>query len=320
MRSFAAAIVLVVLSSAHVRGSSPPQAAPQSPPSQATPPVQPDLAAGKVVFEGHCAFCHGMDGGGGRGPSLRRSKLAHAAGEEALKSVIENGIQPDMPEAWYLSPEEILGRCRAGSQLRKVPPEALPGDPARGKAVYARSGCSSKVLDYKLGYSMTMAALAIEGKIIVGVSGGEAGIRGFIDAYDAKTGAQAWRFWTTPGPDWNGDVRPGDNLYTCSFVAVDAATGKLCWYFQFSPHDTHDWDATHAPMLFDAQVRDTKRKLIAVANRNAFYYVLDRATGEFIAGKPYAKQNLGFGATPRAARFPRRIPNLPKKELSSGPT
>src|SRR5438270_8869606 len=119
MRSFAAAIVLVVLSSAHVRGSSPPQAAPQSPPSQATPPVQPDLAAGKVVFEGHCAFCHGMDGSGGRGPSLRRSKLAHAAGEEALKSVIENGIQPDMPEAWYLSTEEILGRCRAGSHLRK---------------------------------------------------------------------------------------------------------------------------------------------------------------------------------------------------------
>ena len=143
---------------------------------------------------------------------------------------------------------------------------------------------SAKVLDYKLGYSMTMARLAIEGKVIVGVSGGEAGIRRFIDAYDAKTGAQAWRFWTipapghetwsgeawktgggatwvtgaydaelklvywgvgNPGPDWNGDVRPGDNLYTCSLVALDGATGKLRWYFQFSPHDTHDWDATH---------------------------------------------------------------------------
>jgi alcohol dehydrogenase (cytochrome c) len=196
---------------------------------------------------------------------------------------------------------------------------------------------SAKVLDYKLGYSMTMAPLAIDGKVVVGVSGGEAGIRGFIDAYDARTGKQAWRFWTipgpgepghetwsgddwktgggatwvtgaydpelklvywgvgNPGPDWNGDVRPGDNLYTCSFLALDADTGKLSWYFQFTPHDTHDWDATHVPILFDGQVQGQKRKLIAVANRNAFYYVLDRTTGEFIAGKPYAKQTWAKG-------------------------
>jgi len=196
---------------------------------------------------------------------------------------------------------------------------------------------SSKVLDYKLGYSMTMAPLAIDGKVVVGVSGGEAGIRGFLDAYDAKTGAQAWRFWTipgpgepgsetwsgdawktgggatwvtgaydpelnlvywgvgNPGPDWNGDVRPGDNLYTCSLLALDGSSGKLRWYFQFSPHDTHDWDATHVPMLFDAPIRGAKRQLIAVANRNAFYYLLDRATGEFIAGQPYAKQTWAAG-------------------------
>src|SRR5215475_4361611 len=150
---------------------------------------------------------------------------------------------------------------------------------------------SSKVLDYKLGYSMTMAPLAIDGKVVVGVSGGEAGIRGFVDAYDAKTGEHSWRFYTipavgepgnetwsgdswktgggatwvtgsydpelklvywgvgNPGPDWNGDVRPGDNLYTCSLVALDAATGKLRWYFQFTPHDEHDWDATEIPVL-----------------------------------------------------------------------
>ena len=205
---------------------------------------------------------------------------------------------------------------------------------------------SAKVLDYKTGYSMTMAPLAIDGKVVVGVSGGEAGIRGFIDAYDAKTGAQAWRFWTipgpgepghetwsgdgwktgggatwvtgaydpelklvywgvgNPGPDWNGDMRPGDNLYTCSFVALDAGTGKLRWYFQFSPHDTHDWDATHVPMLFDAQVGGTKRKLIGVANRNAFYYVLDRATGEFIVGKPYAKQTWANGLDAKGRPIP----------------
>jgi alcohol dehydrogenase (cytochrome c) len=188
-----------------------------------------------------------------------------------------------------------------------------------------------------LGYSMTMAPLAIDGKVVVGVSGGEAGIRGFIDAYDARTGKQAWRFWTipgpgepghetwsgddwktgggatwvtgaydpelklvywgvgNPGPDWNGDVRPGDNLYTCSFLALDADTGKLSWYFQFTPHDTHDWDATHVPILFDGEVQGKKRKLMAVANRNAFYYVLDRTTGEFIAGTPYAKQTWAKG-------------------------
>jgi len=213
---------------------------------------------------------------------------------------------------------------------------------------------SSKVLDYKVGYSMTMAPLAIGRQVVVGVSGGEAGIRGFIDAYDAKTGKQAWRFWTipgpgepgheswsgdawktgggatwvtgaydaelklvfwgvgNPGPDWNGDVRPGDNLYTCSLVALDADTGKLRWHFQFSPHDTHDWDATHVPMLFEAQIRGTKRKLIGIANRNAFYYVLDRTTGEFVAGKAYAKQTWAAGLDPKGRPIP-----LPDAEPST---
>src|SRR6266851_1317763 len=195
----------------------------------------------------------------------------------------------------------------------------------------------SKVGDYKAGYSMTVAPLATDGKVVVGVSGGEAGIRGFVDAYDAKSGEQAWRFWTipgpgepghetwtgdswktgggstwvtgafdpdlkliywgvgNPGPDWNGDVRPGDNLYTCSLLALDADTGKLRWYFQFTPHETHDWDAAHVPILFDAKINGRARKLIANANRNAFYYVLDRGTGEFIAGRPYAKQTWARG-------------------------
>jgi len=208
---------------------------------------------------------------------------------------------------------------------------------------------SSKVGDYKLGYSMTLAPLAIEGKIVVGVSGGEAGIRGFLDAYDAKTGKRAWRFWTIPGPgepghetwqgeswktgggptwvtgaydpelklvywgvgnpspDWNGDARKGNNLYTCSFVALDGQTGKLRWYFQFTPHDTHDWDAAHTPVLFDARIGGRERKLIASANRNAFYYVLDRVTGEFIAGQPYAKETWASGLDVKGR--PIRTPN-----------
>lgn len=216
-------------------------------------------------------------------------------------------------------------------------------------ALDLRSGAqrwATKVLDYKLGYSMTMAPLAIDGKVVVGVSGGEAGIRGFVDAYDANTGKQAWRFWTipgpgepghetwsgsdwktgggatwvtgaydselklvywgvgNPGPDWNGDVRPGDNLYTCSLVALDADTGKLRWHFQFSPHDTHDWDSTHVPVLFDAEIGGKKRKLIAVANRNAFYYVLDRTNGDFVAGRPYAKQTWAKGLDEKGRPIP----------------
>jgi len=214
---------------------------------------------------------------------------------------------------------------------------------------------STKVADYKPGYSMTMAPLVIPGKVVVGVSGGEAGIRGFIDAYDAKTGKRAWRFYTipgpgepgheswsgdawktgggstwvtgsydpqlnlvywgvgNPGPDWNGDDRPGDNLYTCSLVALDGDTGALRWHFQFTPHDTHDWDATHVPVLFEGEVRGKKRKLIGVANRNAFYYALDRETGEFIAGRAYAKQTWANGLDDRGR--PMVIPgNEPSEE------
>jgi alcohol dehydrogenase (cytochrome c) len=196
---------------------------------------------------------------------------------------------------------------------------------------------ATRVEDYKPGYSMTLAPLAIRGKVVVGVSGGEAGIRGFIDAYDAKTGKRAWRFYTipgegepghdtwkndawktgggstwvtgsfdpelnlvywgvgNPGPDWNPDSRPGDNLYTCSLVALDGNTGALRWHFQFTPHDSHDWDSTHVPVLFEDEVRGRRHKLVAVANRNAFYYVLDRETGEFLTGVPYAKQTWAKG-------------------------
>jgi alcohol dehydrogenase (cytochrome c) len=224
-------------------------------------------------------------------------------------------------------------------------------------ALDARSGrerWSTKVEDYKLGYSMTLAPLAIRGKVLIGTSGGEAGIRGFVDAYDARTGTRAWRFYTipgpgesgheswsgdtwktgggstwvtgsydpdlnvvywgvgNPGPDWNGDVRPGDNLYTCSVVALDGDTGTLKWYFQFTPHDSHDWDSTHVPVLYEAEVRGRKRKLLAIANRNAFYYVLDRVSGEFVAGRAYAKQTWAKGLDDRGR--PMVLPNTEPSE------
>lgn len=198
-----------------------------------------------------------------------------------------------------------------------------------------------KVADYKAGHALTLAPLAIDGKVLVGIAGGEYGIRGFVDAYDAKSGKQLWRFWTipgpgepghdswqgdswktggapawvtgsydpelntvywgtgNPGPDWNADSRGGDNLYSCSLLALDAATGKLKWHFQFTPHDTHDYDATHVPVLFDGVVRGKPRKLVAVANRNAFYYVFDRVTGEFLSGTQYARQDWAKGLDDR---------------------
>lgn len=204
----------------------------------------------------------------------------------------------------------------------------------------AKSGAlkwNVEVADNKLGYAITGAPLAINNKIIVGISGGEAGIRGFLDAYDAKTGKRAWRLYTipgkgepgneswegdswktggaptwvtgsydkdlnllywgigNPGPDWNGDHRAGDNLYTCSVLAINPETGKLVWHFQFTPHDTHDWDANQIPVLIDIKINGVITKALATANRNGFYYILDRKTGKFIAGKPYAKQTWASG-------------------------
>jgi alcohol dehydrogenase (cytochrome c) len=189
-----------------------------------------------------------------------------------------------------------------------------------------------QIAENSLGYCITAAPLAIDGKIIVGVSGGEAGVRGFLDALDAETGERLWRFWTIPGPgepghetwsgdawktgggatwltgsydpeldllywgvgnpapDWNGGVRPGDNLYTCSLIALDAKTGRLKWHFQFTPHDVHDWDANQIPILVDAEVDGRTRKLVVMANRNAFYYVLDREVGTFLLASQYSKQ------------------------------
>jgi alcohol dehydrogenase (cytochrome c) len=193
------------------------------------------------------------------------------------------------------------------------------------------------VADYKTGHSLTLAPLAVKDKIVIGISGGEFGIRGFIDAYDARTGQRAWRFWTVPAPgdpgsetwkgdswkkggapawvtgsydpqlnllywgtgnpapDYNGDVRPGDNLYSDSVVALDADTGKLRWHFQFTPHDLHDWDSNQVPVLIDATVGGRPRRLLAQANRNAFFYLLDRETGAFLLGKPYARQSWARG-------------------------
>jgi alcohol dehydrogenase (cytochrome c) len=98
-----------------------------------------------------------------------------------------------------------------------------------------------------------------------------------------------------PSPDFSKDVRPGDNLYTDSVIALQASTGKLAWYFQFTPADDHDWDSAQTPILADVVVNGALRKVICWANRNGFYYVLDRATGKFLNGAPFVEQNWTSG-------------------------
>jgi alcohol dehydrogenase (cytochrome c) len=119
-------------------------------------------------------------------------------------------------------------------------------------------------------------------------------------------------YWGTsnPWPDYNGDFRAGDNLYSCSVLALDADTGKLRWYFQFTPHDLHDWDSTQIPVLLDAEFRGRQRRLILWPNRNGFFYVLDRTNGEFLLAKEFVKQTWvkGFNDKGRPIDVPGQEP------------
>jgi alcohol dehydrogenase (cytochrome c) len=181
-------------------------------------------------------------------------------------------------------------------------------------------------------YGATSAPLVVKDKVLVGTSGGDDGVRGFVAAYDAESGKEAWRFWTIPAPgepgseswpgdmykhgcgttwmpgtfdpelntiywgtsnpcpDFDGDPRPGDDLYTDSVLALDPDNGKLKWFFQFTPHDLYDYDATETPVLIDAVYAGQPRKLLAEANRNGFFYVLDRIDGKFLSAFPFAEK------------------------------
>lgn len=117
-------------------------------------------------------------------------------------------------------------------------------------------------------------------------------------SYDPELDLIYWGIGN-PAPDFDGEVRKGDNLYTDCMVALDGETGKLRWFFQFTPHDVHDWDAVEIPVLVDASFRGERRKLLVQANRNGFYYVLDRTNGKFLHGAPFVKHlNWASGLTP----------------------
>lgn len=136
-------------------------------------------------------------------------------------------------------------------------------------------------------------------------AGGDTWLTG---SYDPELNLLYWGIGN-PAPDFNGDVRMGDNLYTECVVALDLDTGRMKWYFQFTPHDTMDWDAVEIPILVDAPYQGKMRKLMAHADRNGFYYLLDRVTGKFLAGTPFVhKLNWASGLTP--AGRPVRIPGI----------
>lgn len=113
-------------------------------------------------------------------------------------------------------------------------------------------------------------------------------------SYDPQLNLLYWGVGN-PSPNFFGDGRAGDNLYSNSVIAVNPDSGTVRWHFQFTPHDEHDWDAVQVPVLVDAQYQGKRRSLMAWANRNAFYYLLDRETGEFLFARPYAKQNWASG-------------------------
>lgn len=113
-------------------------------------------------------------------------------------------------------------------------------------------------------------------------------------SYDPETNLTFWGVGNA-GPDWNGDARLGDNLYSSSVIALDADTGKLKWYYQFSPHNEFDWDATQVPVLANIEFAGQPRKVMLWANRNGMFYVLDRTNGKFLLGKPFAKVNWATG-------------------------
>jgi len=130
-------------------------------------------------------------------------------------------------------------------------------------------------------------------------------------SYDPETNLTMWGTGNA-GPDYNGDNRVGDNLYSSSVIAVDADTGKLKWHYQFSPHDEFDWDATQVPVLADINFQGRPRKVMMWANRNGVFYVLDRTTGKFLSGKSFVKTNwyTGFDEKGRPMRAPGILPTL----------
>jgi alcohol dehydrogenase (cytochrome c) len=228
-------------------------------------------------------------------------------------------------------------------------------DAKTGKEVW-----TTPVEDYTHGYYMSLAPLVADGKVMVGCSGGELGVRGFVAAFDAVTGKAVWKTFTVPAPGepgsetwpagdqwktgggsvwitgnydpetnlafwgtgnggpWMGDQRPGDNLYTSSVLALDAATGKIKGYHQYHPNDSWDWDEVSPPILVDYRHDGRTVKGLVDVARDGYLWMLERTADKinFIAGQPFVKQNVFASLDPKTGRpnvDPARQPGTGKK-------
>src|SRR5213075_1054450 len=244
--------------------------------------------------------------------------------------------------------------------------QAIALDAASGKELWR-----TKLGDIALGQSITMAPIVVKGKVLVGNSGGELGVRGWLVALDAATGNEAWRAYSTgpdkdvligaafkpsyaddraadlgvktwpadawklgggtvwgwisydpeldlvyygtgnPGP-WNPEQRPGDNKWTAGLFARDADTGQARWFYQFSPHDLHDYDAINENLLLDLPIGGATRKVLVRPERNGYVYVIDRASGQVLSATPFAYITTSMGVDLKSGRL------IPNKEKTPG--
>ncbi len=273
--------------------------------------------------------------------------LADTRGQESFP-LIHDGVMYVTTHAATMALDAISGREQWKTAV-EYPPEtprvACCGVVNRGVAIYegrlfrttldahvialdAESGeeiWRTQSIEFKAGYSMTVAPLVADGVVIVGISGGEYGIRGYIEGYDPQSGERLWRTYTVPAPgepgsetwpegdawkhgggpawltgsydpelnlvywgtgnaaSWNAGARPGDNLYTSTILALDPKSGEIRWHYQTSPNDPFDYDATNELILAELD----GKKVLMQANRNGFFYVLDRTNGKLLAANPF---------------------------------
>jgi alcohol dehydrogenase (cytochrome c) len=201
--------------------------------------------------------------------------------------------------------------------------------------------------DATKGYWTTMAPLIVGNHVLVGVSGDMDNLTGYIRAVDPETGATQWQWNSTPpagnpkqttggmtwmtgtyDPDLNlvywgtgnptpvltGSTRAGDDLYTCTIVALNPDTGKLAWSFQVSPHDTHDWDAVETPVLVDGDFHGEPKKMLIQSSRNGYFFVLDRINGKNLLTTTFGPVNWSLGIDSQG----RPVPNPAKEPAPDG--
>jgi alcohol dehydrogenase (cytochrome c) len=211
-----------------------------------------------------------------------------------------------------------------------------------------RERWSVEIADFDEQYFSTPAPIVVDDHVLVG-TGNDLDMPGFLQSYNAETGALEWKLYTVPmkpgdpgletwpnldaarhggaqvwlpgaydpetrlyivgtgnpTPAYTGIARLGDNLFTCSLIAVNVDTGKMVWYFQTSAHDTHDWDSAQTPILIDGTIDGKPRKLVSTASRNGYFYTLDRVTGQHLVTSKFGSAtNWAKGLRPNGVVEP----------------